>query len=254
MERILKVVELLKDCESILFITGAGISAESGMPTYRGVGGLYEAEHTEDGIPVEMALAGEMLEQNPSLTWKYLLQIERNCRGATFNGAHQVIAEMERRFARVWVMTQNVDGFHAAAGSKNVIEIHGNLHQLKCTRCYWRARVTDFSALNILPLCPKCNHVARPDVVLFGEALAFDKYQMLSHQLEKGFDIYFWIGTTGVFPYIQAPLSDARNRGKPAVEINPDDTILSREMDIKIPMKAGEALGEIWKKYKKVIK
>ncbi len=122
-----KIVALLKKAGSILFITGAGTSADSGLPTYRGVGGLYEDKDTQDGIPVEMAMAGEMLDSQPTVTWKYLSQIESNCRGATFNQAHKVIAEMERCFERVWVLTQNVDGFHRAAGSKNVIEIHGSL-------------------------------------------------------------------------------------------------------------------------------
>ncbi|MBN1870410.1 MAG: NAD-dependent deacylase [Candidatus Omnitrophica bacterium] len=253
MENIPKVSELLKSCRSILFITGAGISAESGLPTYRGIGGLYESQDTEDGIPVETALAGEMLYKDPSVTWKYLLQIERNCRNATFNRAHQIIAEMERAFNRVWVLTQNVDGFHTDAGAEHVIEIHGNLHHLKCMKCYWRKTVKDFSGLTIPPKCPKCGFIIRPDVVLFGEMLPFDKYQTLTDQVEKGFDIYFWIGTTGVFPYIQGPLVDAKHSGSTTVEINPDDTLLSGEVDIKIPMKAGEALERIWKEYKEKI-
>jgi len=253
MENILKIVELLKKYKNILFITGAGISAESGLPTYRGIGGLYESEDTEDGISVEMALAGEMLEENPAITWKYLSQIERNCRNATFNRAHAIIAEMERTFDRVWVMTQNVDGFHTAAGSENVIEIHGNLHHLKCMKCYWRTSVKDFSELTIPPLCPKCNSFARPDVVLFGEMLPYDKMQMFSGQLQKGFDMYFWIGTTGMFPYIQSPLADAKYSGSTTVEINPDDTRLSNEVDIKISSGATEALGRIWEEYKKGI-
>jgi len=111
-----KIAKLLKNCKSILFITGAGISADSGLPTYRGIGGLYNDKLTEDGIPVEMALAGETFEKRPQVTWKYLSQIEKNCRNATFNRGHEVIAEMEKCFERVWVLTQNIDGFHHAAG------------------------------------------------------------------------------------------------------------------------------------------
>jgi len=254
MDETRKVVELLRKCDSILFITGAGISAESGLPTYRGIGGLYETDDTEDGVPVEVALSGEMLIENPQVTWKYLLEIERNCRSAKFNRAHEIIAEIERHFKRVWVLTQNVDGFHSAAGAKNVIEIHGRLHHLKCMKCHWRDAVEDFSSLTLPPKCPECGFFIRPDVVLFGEMLAFDKYQMLTDQLQRGFDIYFWIGTTGVFPYIQAPLSDAKYLGKPTVEINPDETLLSDEVDIRIPLKAGEALEDIWGGYKSACK
>lgn len=245
MDEIHKVIELLKSCNNVLFITGAGISAESGLPTYRGIGGLYNTEDTEDGIPVEMALAGEMLAENPAITWKYLSQIEQNCRNATFNRAHEIIAEMERAFDRVWVLTQNVDGFHTAGGSRNIIEIHGNLHHLKCMKCHWRATVEDFSELEIPPKCPKCNYYVRPDVVLFGEMLPFDKLQTFQDQLQKGFDMYFWIGTTGVFPYIQSPLADAKYTGRTTVEINPDDTLLSSEVDIRIPLGATEALSQI---------
>ena len=121
-EKIKKVSELLKDAKSILFITGAGISADSGLPTYRGMGGLYENDATEDGIPIEMALAGETLRKKPEITWKYLSQIEKRCRAAKHNRAHEILAEMEERFDRVWILTQNIDGFHHAAGSKNVLD------------------------------------------------------------------------------------------------------------------------------------
>lgn len=250
MEDIAKIVNALRNAKSVLFITGAGISAESGLPTYRGVGGLYNDDDTEDGIPVEMALAGEMLATRPEVTWKYLSQIERNCRGATFNRAHEIIAEMGKAFPRVWVMTQNVDGFHAAAGSKNLIEIHGNLHKLKCTDCAWRATVKDYSALKIPPTCPECQEPVRPDVVLFGEMLPEAEMDTYFDQVYQGFDVCFWIGTTAVFPYVQSPLMDAKYRGCTTVEINPDDTILSREMDIKIALGAREALEKIWNGYR----
>ncbi|MEK6845425.1 MAG: Sir2 family NAD-dependent protein deacetylase, partial [Nanoarchaeota archaeon] len=109
---IAKIARLLKNCKSIMFITGAGISADSGLPTYRGIGGLYNDKLTEDGIPVEMALAGETLVRQPAVTWKYLSQIEKNCRNAKFNRGHEVITETEKCFERVWVLTQNIDGFH----------------------------------------------------------------------------------------------------------------------------------------------
>ena len=245
-EKIAKVVELLKDCKSVLFVTGAGISADSGLPTYRGIGGLYNDKLTEDGIPVEMALAGETLKKHPEITWKYLSQIEKNCRNARFNRGHEVIAEMEKSFERVWVLTQNIDGFHHAAGSRNVIDIHGDMHKLACTSCDWSCAIKDFSEISIPPVCPKCKKIARPQVVFFGEMLPADKLQILSLQLQKGFDIYFAVGTTGVFPYIQQPFFYAKSIGRPTVEINPAETEISGIMDIKLRMNAKDALEAIW--------
>ena len=144
-EKIAKIVDLLKRSSSVLFITGAGISADSGLPTYRGKGGIYNNETTEEGIPVESVMAAEMLERRPETTWKYLAKLEERCRGATFNRAHQVIAEMEKHFKRLWVLTQNIDGFHYAAGSRNVIDIHGNIHSLRCMHCRLKTRIEDFS-------------------------------------------------------------------------------------------------------------
>ena len=242
-----KIIELLKGCQSIFFITGAGISADSGLPTYRGIGGLYNDKATEEGIPIETALAGETLQNHPEITWKYLSQIEKNCRQAKFNRAHQVIAEMERYFKRVWVLTQNIDGFHSAAGSKNVIEIHGNMRKLRCMKCRWRAKVKDYSQITqIPPLCPECKGVARPEVVFFGEMLPEYECQVLSEELAKGFDIYFSIGTTSVFPYIQQPIIAAKRLKRPTIEINPAHTEVSGLVDIKINLGAAEALDKIW--------
>ncbi|MDP3732393.1 MAG: NAD-dependent deacylase [Candidatus Omnitrophota bacterium] len=246
---IAKIARLLKNCKSILFITGAGISADSGLPTYRGIGGLYNDKLTEDGISVEMALAGETLEKRPQVTWKYLSQIEKNCRNATFNRGHEVIAEMEKYFERVWVLTQNIDGFHHAAGSRNIIDIHGDMYKLACMSCGWRGVVKDYSAIDIPPRCPDCAGIARPEVVFFGEMLPEDKVAVLERELTRGFDSYFSIGTSSVFPYIQQPMIAAKHLGRPTVEINPQDTEISDLVDIKLRMRAAEALDAIWKEY-----
>ena len=250
---ITKISELLKNCKSILFITGAGISADSGLPTYRGIGGLYNDKLTEDGIPVEMALAGETLAKRPEVTWKYLSEIEQNCRQAKFNRGHQVIAEMEKHFPRVWVLTQNIDGFHHAAGSRNIIDIHGDMHKLICTRCRWRTTIKDYSEIEIPPVCPECSAIARPEVVFFGEMLPYDKLQILLRELQEGFDIYFSIGTTSVFPYIQQPILDAKALGLPTIEINPADSEVSEIVDIKLSLGAAEALDLIWQEYRSII-
>lgn len=235
-----------KNAKNILFITGAGMSADSGLPTYRGVGGLYEDTATEEGIPIEMALAGEMLARRPEITWKYLSQIERNCRKATFNRGHAVIAEMETKYPRVWVLTQNIDGFHTAAGSRNVIEIHGNMRRLRCEACGWRSSIKDFTEIEIPPQCPQCALRARPDVVFFGENLPPAECGMYEQQLRQGFDLYVWIGTTCVFPYIQQPLFHARRFGAQTIEINPGETEISGDVDIRIVSPAAAALEAIW--------
>lgn len=247
---ILKVVQMLKKSSDVLFITGAGISAESGLPTYRGIGGLYSDQLTEEGVPIEVALAGETLKSQPEITWKYLGRIEENCREARCNRAHQIIAEMENHFRRVWVLTQNIDGFHHDAGSRNVIDIHGNYHNLICTHCHWKAALKDYSSIDIPPRCPECSDLVRPDVVFFGEMLPVDKVECLMQQLKRGFDIYFSIGTTSVFPYISQPMIMAKQLGGFTVEINPDRTDISSIVDLKLSMKAVEALEEIWREFK----
>ena len=107
----------------------------------------------------------------------------------------------------------------------------------------------DYSEIDIPPLCPKCSHIARPDVVFFGEALPCEKVQTLTRQLKQGFDIYFSIGTSSVFAYIQQPILDAKYRGWPTVEINPEETEISEQVDIRLAMHAQEALGAIFKEF-----
>lgn len=235
----------LRAARSILFITGAGISADSGLPTYRGTGGLYNDSDTQDGVPIEMALAGETFRRRPALTWKYLAQIEERCRGARHNRAHEVIAEWEKRFPRVWVLTQNIDGFHQEAGSRNVIEIHGNLHRILCEACGWKREVRDYSEITIPPACPACGRGARPEVVLFGEMLPERALTALYDELGKGFDLYFSIGTTSVFPYIQMPVVRAKEAGKTVIEINPTETEISHLADIRLSGSAAEILSGI---------
>ena len=222
------IARRLSRCESVLFVTGAGISADSGLPTYRGIGGLYERADTDEGISIEAALSGAMFQRDPSLTWKYIHQIESACRDAGPNRAHEAIVELERRFERVWVLTQNVDGLHHAAGSKNVIDIHGDVHRLRCTRCGHRWRVVNYAALAIPPSCPLCDSLVRPEVVLFGEMLPVDRSRTLQSQLMMGFDAVFTIGTTSVFPYIAEPVLDAKRRGRMTVEINPGASEVSQ--------------------------
>ncbi|WP_074315598.1 NAD-dependent protein deacylase [Singulisphaera sp. GP187] len=244
-----QVVGLLRPDRRLLFITGAGLSADSGLPTYRGVGGLYGDAHlTRHGHAIEEVLSGPMMRRHPEVTWEYLIELEQACRGVSPNQAHRVIAAMEDQFAAVWVLTQNVDGLHRHAGSRQVIDIHGDLHVLICTRCDYREEVEDFSDLDV-PLCPRCAAVVRPDVVLFGEELPAEKLAVLERELDRGFDLVFSVGTSSVFPYIAAPVLRARRAGIPTVEINPGRSEVSDVVDLRIAAGAALALGTLWKRY-----
>lgn len=244
-----RAVELMRGARSILFITGAGMSADSGLPTYRGVGGLYEGRDPEEDVPIEVLLSGQVFARRPDLTWKYLLQIGTACRGAGPNRGHAVLAEIEQRFERVWVLTQNVDGFHQMAGSKNVIDMHGDVRRVQCGRCRTDRQVDDIERFGVPPRCEACNGVLRPAVVLFGEQLPSRQLGVYNTETRRGFDLVFSIGTTSVFPYIAGPVLDAHHLRKPSVEINPGDTDVSEFVMVRVRMRAATALDEIWKRY-----
>lgn len=242
------VAEELAEARRVLFITGAGISADSGLPTYRGVGGLYEEDLTAEGFSIEEALSGPMLHQHPQITWKYLAQIERTCRDARPNRAHQVIADLERRGTAVTVFTQNIDGLHRQAGSSDVIEIHGRLHHLHCTRCSYETEVDSFSDLELPPACPRCNALVRPRVVLFGESLPQMEMEQLLRTLDAGPDMVFSIGTSSLFPYVAEPVLWASEQGITTVEINPGTTPVSPFADHHITHGAAATLEALWQR------
>lgn len=248
-ETIDAAVRILRTCRSALFVTGAGVSADSGLPTYRGIGGLYDVDLTEEGLPIEEALSGEMLRRRPELTWKYLAQIAAAARGAKPNRAHEVIADLERRLPRVWTLTQNVDGLHRLAGSSNVIEIHGNMRSLSCMDCGFRLAVDETMPLELPPRCAECTAILRPDVVLFGEMLPEEAVIRMCREAERGFDVVFSVGTSAVFPYIQEPVLAARRLGVPTIEINPSETAVSHYVDYRLPLGAAEALEAVWRRF-----
>lgn len=233
-----EVAALLRQSERVLFITGAGMSVASGLPTYRGNGGVYAGGVTEDGIPYELALSGQMLETRPDVTWRELIRIAQRRGTPVVNAGHRAIASL----AGATVLTQNVDGLHRAAGSKDVIEIHGNTGTLVCTRCAHRDSESDWKTLDIPPMCPQCGSVLRPDVVLFGEALPMRELDRLDEALARGFDMVFSIGTTSVFPYIAEPVIMAARRGTPTVEINPELTELSHCVQYRLTGCAADVL------------
>lgn len=247
LEHLSRVASAICQARRVLVITGAGISADSGLPTYRGFGGLYNDDQpTAEGIPIEDALSGEMMARSPAITWKYLAQIEKNCRGASPNIAHHVVARLQD-IVPTTVLTQNIDGFHRAAGSRDLIEIHGDLFRLQCVQCSYTATVDDYSHLTELPPpCPHCEAYLRPAVVLFGEALPRPAIARLEEVLDEGYDVVFSIGTTSVFPYIAQPFALAREFGALAIEINPATTQVSHFADITWRCGAALALSTLW--------
>ncbi len=247
-ERLDMAAQAVRAAERILFITGAGISADSGLPTYRGVGGLYHERLTADGLTIEEALSGPMMAEQPAISWKYIAEIEANCRGARPNIAHRIIAALERERPGVLVLTQNVDGLHREAGSSHLIEIHGTVHRLRCMECPHSRQVPDYSGMAIPPRCPVCEGIMRPDVVLFGEMLPEREVARLEAVLSRGTDLVVSIGTTSVFPYIAGPVWWARQAGVPTIEINPGDTEVSHLVSCRLQMRAAEALPEIWRR------
>lgn len=240
-----EVSDLLSSASRILFITGAGISADSGLPTYRGTGGLYNGKTTEDGMRIEDALSARVFASRPDITWKYLEQIEGNCRGAKPNAAHLAITQLERLGKSVMVFTQNVDGLHRAAGNGNVIEIHGNLQELICTKCSYKETIQTLEARVLPPLCPECEGILRPKVVLFGESLPVGAVERMYDEIEAGLDAVITIGTSNTFPYIAQPIVWAIRNRIPTVEINPIQTSISDDVDYHLQMGAAEAMTKI---------
>jgi len=155
------------------------------------------------------------------------------------------MASLEQRLSRCWTLTQNVDGLHRAAGSLNLIEIHGDVHHLQCTRCAWTDRVDDYADIAPLPECPDCGSVVRPRVVLFGEMLPDDAIAALYRELGRGFDLVFSVGTSALFPYIAGPVFQAAQMGIPTVEVNPGRSEVSDVVRWRLECGAAAAFGAL---------
>lgn len=236
-----RLAQALNAAERILIITGAGLSADSGLPTYRGLGGLYNG-HTAEGLPIEAALSGPMLQRDPALCWKYLAELGRACLGAQPNAGHRAIARLQQLKPHCWVLTQNIDGYHRAAGSpaERLIEIHGELSPLYCQSCgAVDAQLAEHLERPLPPVCTQCGGVLRPPVVLFEEMLPEAAIDRLYTELRKGFDLVLSVGTSASFPYIVEPLLRTRQAGGFTAEINPARTDLSALVDLYL---AGRAL------------
>ncbi|MFC0711110.1 NAD-dependent deacylase [Azorhizophilus paspali] len=244
MDTIERIARGLSRAERILVISGAGLSADSGLPTYRGLGGLYNGR-TAEGLPIEVALSADMLRRDPALCWKYLAELGRACLAARPNAGHEAIAELQWRKPGCWVLTQNIDGYHRAAGSppERLIEIHGELAPLYCQTCGRRSEeLSEYLERPLPPRCAYCGGVLRPPVVLFGEELPAQGCRTLAEQLIRGFDAVLAVGTTASFPYIVEPVLRTWQTGGFTAEINPQRTDLSDIVDIHAPERASRLL------------
>ena len=242
-----RLASAIIEAQRILIITGAGLSADSGLPTYRGLNGLYNG-HTDDGVPIEVALSGEMLRSDPALCWKYLAQLGSACLGAQPNAGHQAIAELQALKPECWVLTQNIDGYHRLAGSPEdrLIEIHGELAPLYCRACgLTDERLGERLLQPLPPLCEACGCVLRPPVTLFGERLPTAAVERLYEQLGKGFDLVISVGTSASFPYIAEPLVRARRSGGVTVEVNLAQTEVSELADFRLEERALDVFPEL---------
>lgn len=245
LEQAKEVGGLLRRAKRVLIITGAGISAESGIPTFRGATAAYADGRTEEGLPFEEVLSHTMFLRNPELTWKYLFLLEAAIRGKQPNAGHRAIAAMQTSRRAVCVTTQNIDGLHQMAGSKYVVELHGNMFHMICTGCEYEKRHETFEGLPKLPRCPECKEVLRPDIVLYEEMLPEAALAALEMEQMKGIDILFSVGTTSLFPYVTRPVVLASHMGVPVVEVNPEETPVSEFADFRLRTTAGEAFSGI---------
>lgn len=246
-QAIIRVAQAIEQAERILIITGAGLSADSGLPTYRGLGGLYNG-HTDEGLPIEAALSGSMLQRDPALCWKYLAELGKACLSAQPNAGHRAIAELQRRKPECWLLTQNIDGYHRAAGSpaERLIEIHGELAPLYCQSCgAVDPQLAEHLSRPLPPKCRQCGGVLRPPVVLFEEMLPERAIGTLYAELRKGFTVVISIGTSASFPYIVEPVLRTRQAGGFTAEINPTRTDLSAAVDVHLQSRALDVLPEL---------
>lgn len=235
--------ERLAGVRSAGAITGAGVSAESGIPTYRGPGGIYD--DPEEGDRTVEALSGTMLARDPARTWRAVAALARHAGATRPNAAHLALAAIEAKLERFVLLTQNVDNLHHAAGSRNIIDIHGDVYATRCLSCGREDRLEPavLAALHAPPRCPRCDGTCRPNAVLFGEALPLDKIARIHDEFDRRTpDLVLIAGTSALFPYITEPVWVARGRGKLTVEINPEWTLLSDAVDFSLRGPAGTYL------------
>lgn len=226
----------LAAARNVLVITGAGISAESGIPTFRTDDGLWQQNN-----PLEFATREAFL-RDPEKVWRFYDERRAVAARARPNPAHIALARLQAPGRRVLVVTQNVDDLHERAGSVDVVHIHGSLWRLRCERDGTVIENTDVPLAELPPYCP-CGEVMRPDVVWFGETLPWAPVAWVRDFLLSGtIDTCLVVGTEAQFGYIVEWTFAAREAGALAVEVNLRPTGLSSLVDYRFEGKAGEIL------------
>jgi NAD-dependent deacetylase len=229
------IEDQLKKAKKIVFVTGAGISQESGIPTFRGNDGLWR---NYDAMKLATI---DAFYDNPKLVWEWYNERRQNIFAAEPNLGHKAITELEN-YSEVVVLTQNIDGLHQIAGSSKVLELHGSVVKIKCTVCDYKDEIlAEFS--DIPPLCT-CGNILRPDVVWFGEGLPQDVWEeAIIHA--NSCDIMIIAGTSLVVSPANTLPIYAKQNNAILIEINPEETIMTEDMDISIRSTSATALPEL---------
>ena len=228
----------MKEAERVCVLTGAGISAESGVPTFRGGG---ETTAVWKGMPFDQISSLKMVRDSLEEVWEWFDYRRGVLSKCEPNSAHETLAEWQERFSYFTLVTQNVDGLHTRAGSKDVIEVHGNINRSRCETCEKRFQMSTNEIPHKPESCNECGGRLRPDVILFGEMLPTGAYENASDKASRC-DLFFVIGTSAlVYPAASLPEIAKRN-GAYLVEINLEPTPLTNLCDESFEGKAGEIM------------
>lgn len=233
-----RLVERLSRARRLTVLTGSGVSRESGVPTFRGKDGFWGKYR-----PEQLA-TWQAFEADPKLVWRWYDYRRQLIADVDPNPAHHAIARLENATEGFSLVTQNIDGLHARAGSAAPIELHGNIWRARCTREQIRCDLTDNPLSEIPPLCPECGSLLRPDVVWFGEPLPSDAYEE-ANRAACSCDAMLVVGTSAmVRPAASLPLV-AKHNGALVVEVNVDLTPISALIDGTLAGRAGDVLPEL---------
>jgi NAD-dependent deacetylase len=226
----------LRAARRVLALTGSGISAESGLPTFRGVGGLWRNQRVE-----ELA-SPEGFARNPILVWTWYNERLAAHSRAQPNAGHRALVDLETRIGDFTLATQNVDSLHVRAGSRNLLELHGNLREARCNRCGDR-RAIDASGLPLDEIEHACGGRMRPDIVWFGESLPQETWRRAQEAAARA-EVILVIGTSAVV-YPAAALATHYNDSAYVAEVNPEETVISGGVDCVIRGTSAEVLPAI---------
>jgi NAD-dependent deacetylase len=234
----------IRRAASVVVITGAGVSAESGIDTYRGAGGLWEKHD------VNQVATGTALRRDPERVWRFLLLLREHVMTASPNPAHRAIAALQDRVETVRVITQNIDGLHQTAGSRTVLEIHGNVREARDERTGEIHALDSLDLTRLPPVCPRTGHVLRPNVLYFEEE--YDPMIMgLASRWVRQAEVILVVGTSGMVPTPYFLAWEGKSAGAFVIDVNLDRstpllTFGSELADVFLEGKAGSVLPRVF--------